>query len=572
MPSRAHKKLFERIVNLGRVPSDDTEYATWIKANAHLAFLRENAMEDELVIYGVDGCTFIHTVVANQDSLSPVDQDDLLEWGGNPYSSSASYLSGSKQDGIWIERGTDWCARTLESARQLVFARHFGGLNTEDALCHEILQEYSHLSEIYWRPEQRAYCRFDDCGDFDHIVSVTSTSRDRAGDLTLVSFKREPLEEYLAASNSVLVRMFDFTLLRRGDDFSSSSWLDAPEEVCRENESFFYRQKIDPGEAAYARGVQVIRPSRPKDEILAAMREKWFRREKGPYAAFKAWDWRNKRITRISTDPAYTTSYFKASENSLPFELSIAFFSPDVLTKYKADPDKYSFTSGMISCRSAWELRSHAVNEAGQVHAYICDLRDLPYKEQLYWLSFNEEPKAGISQSVIDTDFKGEWSSPAAPLNEVLFIAQAWHDSDVAWWSLGDRMLLRRVTTPLTNNRQEWANAFSDLWKLVIESFQVKAIRERLTKEGIKFNSEEKSIKLIETYLIRRSELDRGDRLFGLREVDLIRSKVFAHSGGSEAVMLANQALQAHDTYAAHFESVCKTVAEELKLIQQALA
>jgi hypothetical protein len=44
----------------------------------------------------------------------------------------------------------------------------------------------------------------------------------------------------------------------------------------------------------------------------------------------------------------------------------------------------------MIDCRGGWSLRDFDTNEAGQVHAYICDLRNLPYQEQLYWKSFNE--------------------------------------------------------------------------------------------------------------------------------------------------------------------------------------
>ena len=570
MPSRAHNKLIERIENLDKVPDDVTEYATWIKADAHLKFLRENAREDELVIYGVDSCTFIHTVVVSQKSLSSIDHDDLLRWDGNPFSSLAGYEAVKGQEGVWIERGTDWGAETLRGAQQLVFARHFEGLNTKDALYHEILQEYLHLTEIHWRSEQRAYCRFDENGDFDHIVSVTP--KEDEGSVTLVTFKREPLEQYLAVTNSVLVRMFDFTLLRRGNDFSFSHWPNGPEDVCRESVDFFYRQKIDPGKAAYTTGVQIIPLSRPKSEILSSMQESWFGRKEGPYVEFIAHDWRNKCITKISTDPDATTNYFEASENSLPFELSIAFFGPDVLAKYKADQDKYTIMSGMISCRNAWELRSYHVNEAGQVHAYICDLRKLPHKEQLYWLSFNEKPKAGISKSVIETDFMGEWPSVANPLHEVLYIAGEWHRLDVTWWKLVDEDLLRSVSTPLTNSRQEWAKAFSDLSKLVIEGFQVKAIRAKLREMGIAFDKDEKSLSLIERFLIGRCELGAGERLSGLREVHLIRSKVSAHSGGSDAVNLANQALEAHDTYAAHFESVCKTVAEELKLIEQAFS
>jgi hypothetical protein len=37
------------------------------------------------------------------------------------------------------------------------------------------------------------------------------------------------------------------------------------------------------------------------------------------------------------------------------------------------------------------------VNEEGQIHAYIVDLRNLPYEERLHWKAYNEPPKAGIT-------------------------------------------------------------------------------------------------------------------------------------------------------------------------------
>ncbi len=306
---------------------------------------------------------------------------------------------------FWIEReGCNWRSKTLKDARQLVFARSFESWKREGRSYCEILQEYLHLTEIHWRPEEHAYCRFDKHGDLEHVVSVTSKENRRG--LTLVSFKRDPLEQYLAASNSVLVRMFDFTLLRRE---SFTRWPDEPENVLNKSDVFFYRQKVDPGKAAYTRGVQIIRPSRPKSEVFSS-RKAVSGHDEGQYCEFVASDWRNKRIAKISTDPAATTNYFQACENSLPFEISPAFFRPEVLSQYEADRDKYTIDERgrTIRCRNAWILKSFDVNEAGQIHAYICDLRNLPYQEQLHWLSFNEEPKADISQSAFTHDFEGK--------------------------------------------------------------------------------------------------------------------------------------------------------------------
>jgi hypothetical protein len=51
LPNYEHKKLIQAITKLDEVPADSHAFSEWIRAEAHLAFLRENAQADELVIY-----------------------------------------------------------------------------------------------------------------------------------------------------------------------------------------------------------------------------------------------------------------------------------------------------------------------------------------------------------------------------------------------------------------------------------------------------------------------------------------------------------------------------------------
>ena len=297
MPGYEHNKLIQCIANLDKLPDDAAEYASWIKAGGHLALLRDNAEQDELIILGSGEYTFIDAVVVSKGNLSTLDKDDLLGWSSYPFSSRAGYVWGGGRDDVWIERtGCDWGSKKLEDERRLVFARDFEGWKGKDRSYYEILQEYLHLTEIHWRPEEHAYCCFDKLGDLEHVVSVTS-KEDRRG-VTLISFKREPLEQYLATLNSVLVRMFDFTLWKQKN---LPNWSTYPENVINDSDNFFYRQKVDPGRAAYTRGVQIVRPSRPKHEIFSSMQESLFgigRRghdqAQGQYVKFVALDWRNK--------------------------------------------------------------------------------------------------------------------------------------------------------------------------------------------------------------------------------------------------------------------------------------
>lgn len=563
-----HKKLIETINKLDEVPTDSKVFSDWIGAEAHLNFLRKNAHSDEMVIYASGEFTFIHSLVVSNSQLNPVDQQDLMHWSCNPYTSSASYVTGGGRKDVWIERGLSGTGtKTLKGAVQLIFGRTFEGLTGPGSTYFELNQEYSHLTNIHWRPEKRAYCRFNDYGDLESIVSMTNRE-DKNSAMSLVSFKWESLEEYLKSSDSSLVRMFDLTLLHRS---GFSIWSDDPEQEIIESPDFFYRQKVMPDYAAYTRGIQIIRPRRSSQSIYTGITDGWYGKKNKLYVEFTAYDWRNKLVTKISTDPVATTNYFQAEENTLPFELSPAFFRPEVLLKYKADRDKYTVGERDVSCRAAWHLRGVDVNEAGQLHAYICDLRNLPYEEQLHWLSFNEQPKASISERAIINDFQAEWINSIPPLQKILSIVRGWHDSKVSWWILRDEKLLEYVNVPLSASRDEWAEAFMDLAKLVIEGFEAKEIRSQLDVAQVLYNKDDKTLVLLEKLLGKANLMGDIHKLNALRTVQNLRSKAKGHVSGSEANQLAQDALIEHETFANHFSYVCEQVADELMIIENGM-
>ena len=472
---------------------------------------------------------------------------------------------GRGREEVWVDQGlSETGTKTLEGAVQLVFGRTFEGWAGSGRNYYELHQEYAHLLGIHWRPEKRAYCRFNKHGDLEPIVSIT-TREDKGSSVSLISFKWVPLEEYLVASSSSLVRMFDFTLWRRSE---FSGWSNEPPQKFYDLDRLFYRRKVMPALAAYTRGVQIIRPRRPEKTVFAGMIN-WFGQENREYAKFIAYDWRNSRIAKVSTDPSATANYFNVEGNSLPYELSPAFFRPEVLLKYKADRDKYTVGERDISCRAAWHLEGIDVNEAGQIHAYICDLRRLPYAEQLHWLSFNEPPKASISKRALINDFKGEWVTFMEPLQKVLSVIRRWHDNKVMWWTLRDAKLLDRVNTPLTASRDEWAEAFMDLAKLVVEGFETKPLRAKLDTAQVSYTKEDKTIALLEKLLNKDDTSSEVQKLVGLRTVQHLRSKAKGHVGGSESEQLVQDALVEHETFSNHFNHVCTQVASELEIIEQ---
>lgn len=564
MPSFEHKKIVEQLVKLDELPSEKEALAEWIQAEAHLKFLEKNKKSQEIVIYGAPEYSFIYSMVVPEELMEPFDKDDLLGWSTNPYVSAASYVWGGGTDDVWVERGASGVgSKILAKGSHLIYGRTFEGWSGEDRDYFELSQEYAHLEGLHWRPEQRGYCKFDEQGDLKPVVSITK--RNSINDISLVTFDRSSLDLYLAASKQVLVRLFDFTLLDRSN---FSSWGGGNETVIDSSDDLFYRQKIR-GEASYTRGVQIVRPMRPNAAIFSDMKGGFYGEEEKNHVDFIAYDWRNNRVRKITTDPAGTVNYFEAENNDLPFELSTAFFKPEVLLKYKADKDKYTVRERDIHCRAAWFLEAFDVNEAGQVFAYICYLRRLPESELLHWLSYNEEPKASISERAFINDFEGQFVSFIDPLEKIKNISRDWDRSKYSWWKLKDDRLIDNTTVPLTSSRDEWSDSFLVLTQLIHEGFVVKDIRERLREKDITFDKQESSLSLLEKAIYSNEEIEEPLKLDGLRTAQLVRTKTKGHSAKSDAEKLSLDALSEHETYASHFRHICEIICDELEIIQE---
>ena len=510
MPTFAHEQLRDRIIELNSPPNDRDAYANWIKAQDHLAFLQANSEESELVILAKHDCrfighdrTYIDSFVIDSTSVKKVDHEVLKNLSTFqpplPCNSETAYIE--EGNSVVVRRGLQVEVLQLQrQATSLAFDRMRKVTVDKDERYIDILQDYIHVSDVHWWSERSAYCRLDDYGGIEAVVSMTCD--DSQEHILLASFKREPLEQYLAATNSILVRLFVFDLDdgRSLKDNGGRSAVDQLQESNIYDENIFYNQKVIPGYMGSTIGAQVIGLSRPKAEVVSSI---FGRNEEGLFTEFVVWDFRNdpnvaesahllefpgvSMLTEIvSTDPSTTTSYFATYRNSLPFDTSPAFFNADLLHKYKADRGRYLVEHGRLSCRDAWSIK-YDTNGAGQVFAYMKHLRDLPYSEQQYWKVFNEHPKAGISETAKAYDFDADISFESSdPLLVMKRIIDRWNESGSLWWKTTDDNLLSSDFTPITDSRDEWSDAFMALEKLVISSFEVEHIRERLDKAGIR--------------------------------------------------------------------------------------
>ena len=571
MVSFEHKQLINLIARGDEVPQSEGEYEAWRTGVGHVEVLRANAREgEELILAVLSPRTFVHTAVVSADHPGISDRDGLVKWSCTLFCHSASTLEVYVgRDGVGFEsREHGWGTDSLSGGFPLVYGRIWEGMDGPDGMYYEIAQPYVHHLDAHWRSERRSYCRFDRRGDFEDVVSITNAGSE---DVTLVSFKRDPLDQYLVEHNSVLIQLFEFMFRRPhiSANWSESSYV----HHGMDRGLAFFQQFAGDGSLSMARGVQIVRPRLSLSEVEERIRN-WSRvdPQPGDPVEFKVWDWRHRKVATVTTDPATTTNYFAADAQSLPFETSPAFFRPEVLSKYRADSEKYTLHENWIACRGGWELRRYSANSAGQIAVYICDLRLLPHEEQLHWAIYNEDPKAGLSDRTITTDFLGEWPDAMTPREMLVDSLQRWQSLGMEWWKWRhDDPPDRKVVVPRIGSRDEWAKALVDLHVAVIEGFEVKELRQMLRTEGVEVDKQWRSIALLERILRARSAVDEDWKLSAFRDLNDGRRFSGVHFRGSQSEEYIQTILQEHETYSAHFQHLCRGLASDMTLIESAL-
>jgi hypothetical protein len=558
--------IVDRLNRISEPPVQREDFETWLNMGSALDFLRDNSQQGEFVVYGWNRSTFIHAIVVPASSLNPPDIEDLMCWCCNPTSSWGITVQFSEPRSVWISPPLDHTgSKTLNRGEQLVFARHFDGRPGEKNY-YEILQKFTHLFDLHYMEERHAHCRLDGRGDVEDVISIVEIpGKGEEFGTKIVVFNRDVLDEYLVLTDSVIVRTFDFTRYQPGN---FSGWADTHDARFQSEGDMHYRSHVEPGYASYLRGFQLVRSSATRDAIIK--RFDYTAAKDKQYASFIACDWKNKVVKEVSCAPGHTANYFTKSD--LPFELSPAFFKPEVLLKYKADSDKYSLAGRSISCRGAWSLRTYDINDAGQVHTYLVYLRDLPYEEQLYWRSFNEEPRAPISKRAFKTDFEGTWHLEYDPLNSLKSAFGDLNRDQVPWWTLRSQKLSDQLHYPVTPAPDEWANEILNLDQLVVEGLEAKWLRDTARSLGRTPDVIFASLKLVEECLLALGFAEGHAKavVAPLKEAHDLRSKAKGHASGKEGAAIKRQILNDHGTYKDHFRELCQRCDESVRVITEA--
>jgi hypothetical protein len=243
-------------------------------------------------------------------------------------------------------------------------------------------------------------------------------------------------------------------------------------------------------------------------------------------------------LIRHSCDPDKLANYFGKNPDDAPYYLTPVFFRAEVLSKYYANPSKYSVEDGYLRCGGLWGVQIDN-DHADYVVVFLGDLgRDLSETERNYWLSFNISPEGRtMSRTACQRSFGAVFAEPARP---DLIFRQAYNTfnrtfAESMGWNFflplhdDDQYFLTGLRIPSQGNQAEFDWQLLALTKLLIDSLNEKAIADGLTTLA----PEDKSITKLEKFLKERGVIGYELHTKFLRGLQELRSKSAVHRKGS---------------------------------------
>ncbi|MGB8657080.1 MAG: hypothetical protein WCE90_04765 [Candidatus Zixiibacteriota bacterium] len=556
MNSMNQKKILEKLEQISIIPKHGTDdYRQWLEQEGFLQFLLYTAVDETPLYISYKG-TYIYSVFLPQSCLKGNYIDDLMKWDCGPDSSWGF----STSSGI-LQPFDFSCSKLLRKATPITFLRSFEGKIGQKSYV-EIHQLLSHIHGLHFLEERKAYCCLNKDGDIEEVIKIHHLPRE-----ILVTIKQDVLNLHLFLAKSVLLRLFNRTLCNNWISFSEKTRQES--KLYDKKNKMFARQGIafdkeDLPTAGWLSGFQIIRNHQMRKKMQKIYNGEHSEPEK--YEQFIAYDWKHKRIAKCSCDPKNLGNYFVESDK--PFETSPVFFKPEVLSKYKQNPEKYTLEQRSIRCRGSWSLKTYDINEAGQVHTYLIYLGYLPHSEQIYWKSYNEKPKAGISKRAFTTDFMGTWDLSYEPLSELKKALDKLGKEKSELWSCTDAKLYECLNYPVTDSVKEWTDEIHTLDKFVIEGFRYSYLKEMATSLNC-FDKTLGTIKLLRKILEtkRISDNEVTNIVDPLEKIRCLRTKFAGHSSGNEANKIRRDLIGKYGNLRNHFRQLVERTDKSIKTL-----
>lgn len=530
--------------------------------NDFINFINKELQDDYLMLHLSINHLFLNSILFDNINTNSQNIQELKKWRGSStnkwsydcseYESELKILSPMEQYGSEI-----FC-----NGEPIFFLRELNGYVGHEHY-YEINQKILQILDLHYIYEENAWCKFDELGDLDKVIQTQKIPYNDSF-IYILLIKKKELEKYCTITNQNIIRMFDVTFLC--DNFEYWNHKNFKNQEILENQ-IYGTLTIDDNNGSFLRGVQIISPTLTVGEIID---EKWGNTPK-QYVDLIVNDIKYKKVHTISCDPNKLDNYFV--DTGKPLNMSIAFFKPEVLRKYKSDTEKYTIQNRQISCRDIWYLKAFDINDNQQISVYLVDFNKLPYQEQLHWKQYNEEPKGFISKRAIQNDFLGEFSDDIRLEEKLKIVLQKLQKQNCFWWALHSESNLLKLHTPLTNSADEWADELLNLDQLIVEGFQEKELKRYCTQHNIEFKNSERSLRLLRQILIHKGfDDEQADEVMSpLYEVHNLRSKQKGHSSGETALNARKKIRKDYGNFSNHYNHLLAGIIETLQILEDEL-
>ena len=570
MTNYRHQKLHDEIERLDTPPDDPAKTPEWLTGKSHLAFIEKVSGGEEIILAASGPCTYMRSVVVPASRVDEVTTDQRARWCWVGGEEAARYS--------WVNHGRPWIDRApttvadawLDDGHPLAFQRDIGERVDRELAYWEPDQAFLHLSEAHWRDDRRAYARLTQSGDWHDVITITNRDGDHS--IGLVTCDRTALDDYLVSAESVLVLLFD---LRTGESPPLERNWSYGDAIAAHPLCYYTDRHADVG-FAITHGSSVIKPKFDRDRIAERIRNHGVDpSDSVPISLLAANQWQHgKDGGRLN--PVQTTETFEATvsvdEDDYLTRYSPAFFNSEVLSRYTADPDRWSIAKGRIRCRGGWGLREYHINETGQVWALIEDLRYLPRRELEHWKQYNEAPRSPVTEADLRLTFFGELPENPEPLPQIRLILTDWVRVGCWWWMLREDGALERLTPPILGTRKAWGEAIVALDNVITQGFNEATLTAYLDQDGGKTKQKGGSIRLLEEILALVPSGETPVQLGAIRKLRNLRNRIgIAHPTPDGGFARSDAELARHGSYAAAYEHLCQDIVKDLRQIEQAL-
>lgn len=410
-----------------------------------------------------------------------------------------------------------------EGIEPLVIYRNFHGLRSS---FFEISQEFRLYHNLFHDVSHNRYLHFDDDGDDSEAV--------RYGD-HFVEARTDLLLRFCAVKQMALAIFIDsFRYSQSTLEQLGLKEMHVPES----GSSFGYSASVIPNTNPFKEGFRTFSRLLGKRYVLPDPMpdEDGRSRRNQPYQEFIIGTDVKGNPIKSTCDPEELDNYFGKNPGA-PHYLTPVFFRAEVLSKYYADPQKYSVEDGNLGCGGLWSIRMDN-DHADYVVVYLGDLgRDLSEKERNYWLSFNIPPEGRrISETNFRRSFMAEFADPKrqdlAFKHEYRRFRKDFHEAH--GWNFfsplhaDDEHFFTGLRLPSKDNQAEFDSQLLALTKILVDSLN----EQEIVKGLATIEKNDKGITKLEKLFTARALPDYGPRIKFLRVLQNLRSESAVHRKG----------------------------------------